>query len=127
MRMSFTRNSLTFLSFYFDNKAKALTREALFEELPSLIYDYTAPINFRSLFSNISNETPATSQILRLSLRDLATEGQIIIKDESGGIVRRAGVQRDSDIILIPRQKRLFFSVFRNVAPRIGWRGRNEP
>jgi three-Cys-motif partner protein len=98
-----------FPGFYFDNKAKALTREALFEELPSVIFDYTDPIDFRSLFSNISNETPATSQILRLSLRDLARERQIIIKDKTGGIIRRAGVQHDSDVILIPRQKRLFF------------------
>ena len=57
-----------FPGFYFDDKAKALTREALFEELPGIIFEYPEVMDFRSLFSKISNETPATSQILRLSL-----------------------------------------------------------
>ncbi len=98
-----------FPGFYFDDKAKALTREALFEELPGLIFGYTDPISFRSLFSAISNETPATSQILRLPLYDLAKEGHIVIKDQTGSTIRREGVQHESDLILIPRQKRLFF------------------
>ena len=98
-----------FPGFYFDDKAKALTREALFEELPGLIFGYADAISFLSLFSSISNETPATSQILRLSLYDLAKEGHIVIKDQSGSTIRREGVQHESDLILIPRQKRLFF------------------
>jgi hypothetical protein len=81
----------------------------LFEELPGLIFEYADPINFRSLFSAISNETPATSGILRLSLYDLAKEGHIEIRDQTGSTIRREGVQRESDLILIPRQKRLFF------------------
>ena len=102
-------NQPYFPGFYFDDKAKALTREALFEELPRLIFEHPNSIDFKSLFSQISNETPATSGILRLSLYDLANEKQIIIKDETGRTIRRAGVQHDSDLILIPRQKRLFF------------------
>jgi len=98
-----------FPGFYFDDKAKALTRESLFEELPGLIFEHPDAINFRALFSKISNETPATSEILRASLLDLAGDHQVIIKDETGSIIRRAGVQHDSDVILIPRQKRLFF------------------
>jgi three-Cys-motif partner protein len=98
-----------FPGFYFDDKAKALTREALFEELPSIIFECPNSIDFKSLFSKISNETPATSEILRLSLYDLAKEGQIVIRDETSRTIRREGVQHESDLILIPRQKRLFF------------------
>jgi hypothetical protein len=93
----------------FDDKAKALTREALFEKLPGLIFGYADAISFRSLFSAISNGTPATSQILRLSLYDLAKEGHIVIKDQTGATTRREGVQHECDLIQIPRQKRLFF------------------
>ena len=47
-----------FPGFYFNDKAKALTREALFEELPGLIFGYADAISFLSLFSSISNEPP---------------------------------------------------------------------
>ena len=41
--------------------------------------------------------------------RRKVNERQIVIRDDTGKTVRRAGVQHDTDVILIPRQKRLFF------------------
>ncbi len=98
-----------FPGFYFDDKAKALTKESLFEELPALIFEHSGTIDVRTLFAKISNGTPATSEILVASLLDLANDHQVVIKDETGATTRRAGVQHDSDLIIIPRQKRLFF------------------
>jgi three-Cys-motif partner protein len=98
-----------FEGFYFDNKAKALTKESLCEELPALIFDSPDALDFKTLFSRISNETPATSEILRESLHELAIAGHIIIKDADGLTSRRAGIQHESDLIIIPRQKRLFY------------------
>ena len=97
-----------FPSFKFDETAKALTRDALIEDLPRLICECTHPMDFKSLFSKISNETPATSEILRHSLKDLAKEKEILIKDATGKTVRRAGVQHESDLISVTRQMRFF-------------------
>ena len=77
--------------------------------MPGLIFEHPGTLSVRALFAKISNGTPATSEILDASLLDLAKDHQIIIKDESGSITRRAGVHHDSDLIIIPRQKRLFF------------------
>ncbi len=98
-----------FEGFYFDDKARALTRESLMEDLPARIYESPDVVTFKGLFSSISNETPATSEILRESLLGLATDERVIIKDVTGLTRRRAGVQHDSDLIYIPRQKRLFY------------------
>jgi hypothetical protein len=75
-----------FPGFYFDEKAKALTKESLFEELPSLIFEHPGTMDVKTLFAKISNGTPATSEILNASLLDLANDHQIIIKDENGAI-----------------------------------------
>jgi len=98
-----------FEGFYFDDKARALTRESLLEELPALIYECPEVMSFKGLFSTISNETPATSDILKESILELAVDERLIVKDATGLTVRRAGVQHDTDLIYIPRQKRLFY------------------
>jgi three-Cys-motif partner protein len=98
-----------FEGFYFDDKARAMTKESLMEDLPALIYDHPEMVSFKGLFSSISNDTPATSEILKASLLDLAEDERVIIKDATGLTLRRAGVQHDSDLIYIPRQKRLFY------------------
>jgi hypothetical protein len=97
-----------FSGFFFDDKAKALSHDALLEELPAVIFSEPEPIPFSELFAKISNETPATSELLRISLRDLATDGSVVIKDHSGSTIRRSGIQHDTDLIILPRQKRLF-------------------
>jgi three-Cys-motif partner protein len=97
-----------FPGFYFDGKARALTKEALCEELPKLICDNFQCVDFKSLFSSISNGTPATSQILREVLHELANDSRVTIKDESCSKLRRAGIQHESDVIYVHRQTRLF-------------------
>ena len=97
-----------FPGFYFDGKARALTKESLCEELPGLICDNFQAVDFKTLFSSISNETPATSQILREVLQDLANDSRVTIKDETGLTVRRAGIQHDTDVIVVHPQRRLF-------------------
>lgn len=98
-----------FEGFYFDDKARAMTKESLIQELPPLIYDHPGTITFKDLFSAISNGTPATSNILKESLLELSTDQTVIIKDATGLTRRTAGVRHDSDLIHIPRQTRLFY------------------
>jgi hypothetical protein len=104
----FVTNQPCFSGFFFDDKAKALSHGALLEELPAAIFSEPQPIPFSELFSKISNETPATSELLRRCLSELAKEKTVVIKDRTGSTVRKSGIQHDSDLIILPRQKRLF-------------------
>ena len=89
-----------FPGFYFDGKARALTKESLCEELPGLICDNFQAVDFKTLFSSISNETPATSQILRELLQDLANDSRVTIKDESGlRTCEEPGFSMSTDVI----------------------------
>jgi three-Cys-motif partner protein len=94
--------------FYFDDTAKALTLEAALQELPRYLADKSGPIDVRSLFAQISNDTPATVAILREVLRELASDDDFEIRDKTGLTVRRRGVQSDSDVIYKAKQPRLF-------------------
>uniref|UniRef100_UPI00196AEB0F three-Cys-motif partner protein TcmP n=1 Tax=Aquisphaera insulae TaxID=2712864 RepID=UPI00196AEB0F len=97
--------------FFFDDKAQAMTEGALLDELPRRIYEFSDAVEFQRLFALITNETPATSQMLRKSIRILAREGLLRVRDASGLTERRAGIQAESDIVTIPAQKLLFYTI----------------
>jgi three-Cys-motif partner protein len=94
--------------YYFDETARALTHEAIHEQLARQIVDGRGPIDVQTLFAEVSNGTPATVRMLRDVLRELASEGVISIKDETGLTARTKGVQSDKDVIRATRQRRLF-------------------
>ena len=97
-----------FPGFFFDGKAKALTEESLTQELPKLICDNYTSITFKDLFAELSNQMPANRRILRNVIRTLSEDTQLFVKDETGKTQRVAGVQKDTDVIHVPRQRRLF-------------------
>jgi hypothetical protein len=103
-----TSPQLRLPGFYFDSSAKQRTIETLLDDIPSYLFENTESIQFADLFSAISNGTPATSQHLREALRRLAREGTLTIRDASGQTHRRSGVQRDSDVIVLARNRTLF-------------------
>jgi three-Cys-motif partner protein len=94
--------------FYFDDTAKDLTLEATLQEIPKYLTDKRDSVDVRSLFAEISNDTPATVALLREVLRELASDGVFEIRDKTGLTVRRRGVQSDTDVIHMARQMRLF-------------------
>lgn len=94
--------------FFFDETALATTHEELCEQLPARIGNYKEGVQFTDLFSSISNETPATSYILKGVLSELAREGVIDVRSESGS-KRRAGIVKPTDIVVPHQQKRIFF------------------
>jgi hypothetical protein len=98
----------TFSEFHFDRRAKELTEDALMAELPGRIAIVKDGVTFQALFDQITNETPATSHILRDVLRDLARGGEIEIKDASGSTRQRGSKVKRSDILVVPKQLRLF-------------------
>ncbi|WP_165073521.1 three-Cys-motif partner protein TcmP [Paludisphaera rhizosphaerae] len=100
-----------FPEFHFDDKAEARTEDSLLEDLPRRIYELPAGLDFGSIFARITNETPATSDMIRKSIRILNKEGLLRVKDSSGHTERKAGVQRNDDLVLIPPQKLLFYGM----------------
>jgi three-Cys-motif partner protein len=94
--------------YFFDETARALTHETIHGQLARQIVDGGEPIDVQTLFADVSNGTPATVQMLRDVLRELAAEGAISIRDETGLTARTRGVQSDKDVIRATGQRRLF-------------------
>jgi hypothetical protein len=56
----------------------------------------------------LTNETPATSGIIKSALAVLQGEGIIEIRDKTGSVKRRAGIQSWTDVIKPVTQRSLF-------------------
>lgn len=93
--------------FYFDESALASSQECLLGQLPERLSAAKAGIRFRDFFAAITNETPATSEIIKDVLEDLSIDGVIDVKG-SKGEKRKGRVLHPSDIIVPSRQRRLF-------------------
>ena len=93
--------------FYFDQTALASSQEELLEQLPERVSNFGDGVAFNDLFSMLTNECPVTAEIMKGVLSDLAKQGVIKVRDNTGAKMRRAGIQHDSDVIIPSRQKRL--------------------
>lgn len=85
--------------FLFDENALERTNETLLDQLPERLSLHKDGVTFADLFESLSNETPATSEILKANLAVLLSEGQIEIRDEKGLVKRHSGVVRGNDVI----------------------------
>lgn len=95
--------------FYFDETARRSTCDALYAQMPRLLAEkFASGTDVESLFSRISNETPATVEILSEVLGELSCDGHLQVRDRTGLVRRRSGIQKKDDIIILDKQKRLF-------------------
>jgi three-Cys-motif partner protein len=95
--------------YMFDESARNSTVEALHDDLPTLLRkDFPGGTDLKSLYSAISNETPATVELVEKVLRSLLADRVIDVRDPSGRTKRIADVKLD-DIIKADRQKKLFY------------------
>jgi hypothetical protein len=97
------------LHFSFDLDAAARTRKTLGEELPRRLRSgYEQGVYFSTLFSDLTNETPATTAMLADVVAELCREG-VLEKRGSGGERRKPETPvRSDDVVLPARQGRLF-------------------
>ena len=91
--------------FLFDDDSRAATLSALVDELPRRIYDMKNGLTFSEFFAHLTNESPATSSIFKSALAAMLRDGAVEIRDRSGEITRKVGVQEPSDLILPPAQR----------------------
>lgn len=96
------------MSFGFDSIAKQRTEQALLKQLPDRIRArYAAGVQFADLFAAVTNETPATKEMVREVLTTLCREGDLGKRGGSGEQRRSETPIRDDDIVLLPRQVRM--------------------
>jgi hypothetical protein len=94
--------------FFFDETARAASQSLLLEQLPRLICDLPDRMPYSDLFSRITNETPASSEIIKSVIADLRAEGVLEIRDKTGTIQRESRIQSSTDLIIRSPQKLLF-------------------
>ena len=103
-----TGQKLLLPEFRFDEIARVTTHECLMDQLPKRLFDFQNGITFRDLFSALTNEMPATSDMLKQVLAPMLQSGMIDVRDRTGLVKRAVGIQRGSDVIKPSRQRRLF-------------------
>jgi hypothetical protein len=100
------------LEYVFDEHAKNLSRLALQQQLPNLIYeaaDANIAPSLEDLFSRRCNDTPVVRELLEEVLVDLRNEGELTIVDERGKERPRTTTVAWEDRIVLPRQRSFSF------------------
>ena len=86
------------------------------DELPPLIYEAVfrsdKPASMETLFSLVCNDTPATTKIISKVLVDLRAEKEVEIVTADGRPRPRTNTVEWTDLILPPRQRSFFSSVW---------------
>lgn len=95
------------LSFAFDSIAKQRTEQSLLQQLPDRIGSYAAGVQFSDLFGAVTNETPATKEMLRAVLTMLCREGELSKYGGSGEQRRSETPVRDDDVVTLTTQTRI--------------------
>ena len=99
------------MDYVFDDHAKALSRAALKQQLPHLIYEVAdsdiAP-SLEQLFGIRCNDTPVVRELLEEVLISLRGERELIIVDETGREKPRANTIEWTDRIKLPAQRSFF-------------------
>jgi hypothetical protein len=77
-------------------------------ELPERLFGFKDGVPFRDLFSGLTNESPATSELFKVALAVMHRDGLVEIRDKTGLVKRLAGIQHQTDVIRPSSQRRLF-------------------
>lgn len=97
-----------FSAFRFDDTATELAEEALLVELPRRLRDSLGEVTFETLFAALTNESPATSELFKNTIRELTIAGELEVRDPAGSRRAAGAAVRKKDVIFVPEQKRFF-------------------
>ena len=92
-------------SFSFDDFARDQTLNALQIELPGYLSQHKDGISYGSFLSDICNETPATSNIIKTAIESSMDRKELSVEGPNGEIRRKASTIKDGDLLTTPRQK----------------------
>jgi three-Cys-motif partner protein len=98
------------LPFCFNDAARSRTRTALAQTLATRI-DRSFPdgVTLDGLYAHVCNETPADRAILRQTVSDLCSEGELKKHGAKGERRAASTTLRGDDVIRVPRQSRFMF------------------
>jgi three-Cys-motif partner protein len=85
--------------FYFDDAARQLSEEELMKDLPRWLSGHRDGVRFDQLFACLTNESPATSMMMKSVIGELVREKAIVVRAADGFTVRRRGVQKGTDVV----------------------------
>ena len=95
--------------FCFDDDAKQKSVSTLMEQIPHLIYPDPDGMTFGEMFATTCNMSPASADVYRHSLGHLIELGEIEVVGQDGSHRRSPNRIHDSDQIIAPKQRRLFY------------------
>ncbi len=93
--------------FEFNQEARNATDLALLDDIPRRVIHHKNGITFEEFFKTVTNETPATRQILADAIRELSKNRELDILDSSGKRRDLGVIPRNDDILQVPRQMKL--------------------
>ena len=93
---------------YFSEESRKLVIAKHTEELPKFIYD-RGVISFENVYKENCNNTVADKDIFKEALQYPLESKDIIIIGKNGAKRRKASAIRDTDIIQLPSQRKLFY------------------
>lgn len=95
--------------FGFDDSAKVKCLEALRDQIPTAIYSNADGIRFRDLYLSTCNHTPATVRLYKDAIGGLIADNCLTVKGDNGSMRRSPMQIKDDDLLIVPRQVRLFY------------------
>jgi three-Cys-motif partner protein len=90
--------------FAFDHSAQSRTHDALMVDVPRRLAGSGDGLSFDEFFAKTTNETPATSDLMRSVVQDLARDGELVVYDTSGARRRTGSAIKNGDRIVRSRQ-----------------------
>lgn len=95
--------------FFFNEDARARSVRALMEQIPDFVRRYPFGIKFDKMFAATCNLSPASADVYKEAIGNLIAHGEVDVQGEDGSVRKMASSIKDSDLVMPPRQRNLFF------------------
>ncbi|AKH37281.1 MULTISPECIES: three-Cys-motif partner protein TcmP [Nitrosomonas] len=99
------------MGFCFDEDARNKSVSTLMEQIPHLIYPDPDGMSFGEMFATTCNMSPASADIYRNAVGKLIELKELEVIGQDGGRRRSANRIHDTDLIIAPRQRQLYFGI----------------
>lgn len=97
------------MGFDFSEVAAEVSKEAMMLQIPAMLFEGAEGMTFEQFFLKLINTTPATRNMVEVTLLELHRSGEIIVLDEAGD-ASKARVKLKSDHVLrLPSQRTFGF------------------
>ncbi|MDP3759732.1 MAG: three-Cys-motif partner protein TcmP [Ramlibacter sp.] len=96
-------------AFEFDDVAKTRSIDSMLAQIPRAIATYPAGVRFQDFFESRVNLTPATRQMISLTVLQLASLGELEVIREDGKISTARSAINGEHVLRLPKQRTFSF------------------